>query len=147
MRDYLRDYVTAAFRFYAQNGMSAEKYKKKIYIQALEEGLISEGNKSGVSKPTESAVIAAERAVSLKIAEIRDMEAVEKVIAELDVKLRGDIIQAIEYVYFKDCNQELENIKAKVHTAEIFIPASERSIYRWLRHARELFAVERGLRI
>ncbi|MCB2297781.1 hypothetical protein [Clostridium tagluense] len=147
MKDYLRDYVTAAFRFYAKNDKSAEKYKKKIYIQALEEGMIREGGKSGVSKPTESAVIAAERAVSLKIAEIRDMEAVEKVIAELDVKRRRDIIKAIEYVYFSNPEKDIEDIKAKVHHAEIFIPASERSIYRWLRQSRDLFAVERGLRV
>lgn len=147
MKDYLRDYVTAAFRFYAKNDKSAEKYKKKIYIQALEEGMIRESVKSGISKPTESAVIAAERAVSLKIAEIRDMEAVEKVIAELDVKRRRDIIKAIEFVYFSSPEEDAEDIKAKVHRAEIFIPASERSIYRWLRQARDLFAIERGLRI
>ncbi len=147
MRDYLRDYATAAFKFYAQNGKSTEKYKKQIYIKALEEGLIREGSKSGVSKPTEAAVIAAERAVNLKIAEIRDMEAVEKVIAELDVKRKRDIIQAIEFVYFSSPEKDIEDIKAKVHHAEIFIPASERSIYRWLRQSRNLFAVERGLRV
>lgn len=147
MKDYLRDYVTAAFRFYAKNDKSAEKYKKKVYIKALEEGMIREGIKSGISKPTESAVIAAERAVSLMVAEIKDMEAVEKVIAELDVKGRCDIVQAIEYVYFSDPEEDIENIKAKVHIAEIYIPASERSIYYWLRQARELFAVERGLRM
>ncbi|MCB2359433.1 hypothetical protein [Clostridium estertheticum] len=147
MKDYLRDYTTAAFRFYAQNDKSAEKYKKKVYIQALEDGMIREGNKSGISKPTETAIIAAEGAVSLKIAEINDMEAVEKVIAELDVKRRRDIIQAIEYVYFSNPQKDIEDIKAKVHIAEIYIPASERSIYRWLRQARDLFAVERGLRV
>lgn len=147
MRDYLRDYATAAFIFYARNGMSAEKYKKKLYIEVLESQKKNEGGSGGISKPTESAIIAAEREVNSKIAEIMDMEAVEKVIAELDVRKRHDIIQAIEYVYFNNCNEKSEDIKARVHNAETYIPASERSIYRWLRQARDLFAIERGLRI
>lgn len=146
MKDYLRDYTVAAFRFYALNGNSAEEYKKKIYTKALEEQSKNEGN-CGISEPTESAVIAAQRAVRLRIAEIRDMEAVEKVIEELDVNRGHDIIQAIKYVYFNNPENSKEDIKAKVRTAESFIPASERSIYIWLRQARDLFAVERGLRV
>lgn len=146
MRDYLRDYATAAFRFYALNGKSAEEYKKKIYDNALDNIRKSEGC-VGVSKPTEAAVIAAERAVDDKIAEVRDMEAVELTLAELGVKRRHDIIQAIECVYFKNPEDQLEDIKTKVLSAQMFIPASERSIYYWLRQARQLFAMERGLRM
>lgn len=149
MKDYIRDYATAAFRFYAKSGMSAEKFKQKIYIEALEEHKKNEGGSSGISKPTEAAIIVAEKAVNERIAEISDMEAVDKVIAQLEVKHRYDIIKAIQQVYFKDSDIELNigDIQNRVHAAAINIPASERSIYRWLRQARELFSYERGLRI
>jgi hypothetical protein len=147
MKDYLRDYSTAAFRFYAMNGRSAEKFKQKIYLEALVEHKNGDGS-SGISKPTEAAIMAAERAVNEKLAEISDMESVDKVIAELEVKHREDIIKAIEFVYFKDSDKEFNigDIQDRVHNAAIHIPAGERSIYRWLRQARQLFAIERGLR-
>lgn len=147
MKDYLRDYATAAFRFYAKNGKSAEKYKKKIYDDALEDGSIREGKKSGSSSPTEAAIMRAERAVNEKIAEIKDMEAVELTLAELGANRKHYIIEAIEHVYFSAIDSDIDDIKAKVHTAEMSIPASERSVYYWLRQARKLFAIERGLRV
>lgn len=145
MKDHLRDYAAAAFRFYANNGKSAEKYKKRIYEEALE-NIGRSGGGSGISKPTESAIMAAERAVNIKIAEIKDMEGVELTLAELRARNRSDIVQAIEYVYFTEQEGNLDDTKAKVHAAEIFIPASERSIYYWLKQARQIFAIERGLR-
>lgn len=150
MKDYLRDYATAAFRFYAENGMSAEKYKEQIYSQALEEIRKKETTvKDGISKPTEAALMAAEKAVDEKIAEIKDMEAVEKVLAEFKGTRRPYIVQAIEIVYFKDFNNDLNigDIQNRVKVAAIELPASERSIYYWLKQARELFAYQRGLRV
>lgn len=150
MKDYLRDYATAAFRFYAQNGMSAEKYKQKLYIEALDEIKKKETQvKDGISKPTEHALIAAEKAVNERISEINDMEAVDKVLAELEARHKKYIIKAIEVVYFADVDKDLEtgDIKNRVTRASIEIPASERSIYGWLKQARALFSYQRGLRI
>jgi hypothetical protein len=150
MKDYLRDYATAAFRFYANNGMSADKYKEQIYNQALEDMKKKEAYvKDGISKPVESAIMAAEKAVNEKIAEINDMEAVEKVLAELKGTRRIFIVRAIEVVYFKDCDTDLSlgDIQDRVNVAAIAIPASARSIYYWLKEARELFAYQRGLRV
>lgn len=150
MKDYLRDYATAAFRFYAKNGMSAEKFKRKIYIEALENIKKKESKaKNGISKPTEGALIAAEMSVNERISEVLDMEAVDKVLAELEARKKSYIIKAIEIVYFKDPDIELElgDIKNRVIKASHEIPASERSIYSWLKQARELFAYQRGLRI
>lgn len=150
MKDYIRDYATAAFRFYAENGMSAEKFKQKIYIEALDAIKKKETQvKEGVSKPTEKALIAAEKAVNERISEILDMEAVDKVLAELEARRKKYIVKAIEIVYFKDNDKELlsGDIKNRVIKASNEIPASERSIYGWLKQARELFAYQRGLRI
>ncbi|ABQ23673.1 hypothetical protein [Clostridium kluyveri] len=149
MKNHIRDYATAAFRFYAEQDMSADEYKKKIYDEALED--YKKRQKSeGISFPIEAAIIRAERAVNEKLAEIKDMEAVELTVAELRVKPQGKaIVQAIETVYFKDADKELEkgDIHRRVHTAEIYIPASQKTVYRWLRDARKLFAEKRGLRI
>lgn len=149
MKDHIRDYATEAFRFYARNGKSAEKYKQKIYFETLENIKKKEqGIKSGISKPTEQALIKAEEALIERMSEILDMEAVDKVLAEFEVKHK-DINKAIDIVYFIDPEGELElgDIKNRVLKASIEIPASERSIYLWLKKARELFAYQRGLRI
>lgn len=149
MKNHIRDYATAAFRFYAKQNMSADKYKERIYNEALES--YKEKQKSqGLSCPTEAAIIRAEKAVDEKLAEVKDMEAVEKTMAELRVKLQGRaIVQAIEIVYFKDANKELRkgDIHNRIHEAEIYIPASERWIYKWLSEARKIFASNRKLRI
>lgn len=149
MKDYLRDYCTEAFRFYACNGMNADKYKQKIYDEALEQQKRMEKS-CGISCPTEAAIIRAENAVDEKLAEIKDMEAVEMTIAELEAAGRNhDIVQAIKIVYFQDAGKELEpgDISLRVHAAELDIPASERSVYRYLKKARMMFAEHRGLRI
>lgn len=150
MKDHIRDYATDAFRFYAENGKSAEKFKQKIYIEALDEIKKRETQvKDGISKPTEQALLAAEKAVNERISEILDMEAVDKVLAELEARHKNHIIKAIEIVYFKDANKQFTtgDIQDRVQVAAIEIPAGERSIYRWLKQARELFAYKRGLRI
>jgi len=148
VKDYTRDYATAAFRFYALNNMTAEEYKQKIYNLALEEYKQKQKG-SGISCPTEAAVIRAEQAVDEKLAEIADIEAVQKTLDELRVRHEYDIINAISIVYFKDPKEDFNrgDIQSRVHQAELNIPASERQIYRWLRKARKLFALNRGLRI
>lgn len=160
MKNHIRDYSTAAFRFYAANGKSVDKYKDKIYQEALEKQTKMESC-SGISKPTEAAIIRAELAVSEKLAEIKDMEAVEKTLAELRAynnfyenssrlmrHERLDIIKAIEIVYFTGANSELQkgDIHNRVIKASEEIPASEKTVYRWLGKARKIFAENRELR-
>jgi hypothetical protein len=153
LKDYIRDYATAAFRFYAKNGKSAEKYKRQIYDEALETIRRREvQTKGSQGSPTESALLEAEKAVNDKIAEVKDMEAIEITLKQLEVMRYGSgrsIVQAIEFVYFKNSDKEL--IKGDIHNrvciAETEIHLSERSIYRGLRQARDIFALERGLRI
>ena len=149
MKDYLRDYCTEAFRFYASNGKTAEEYKNEIYNKALEEYTRHEEKGSGISCPTEAAIIAAENKVIEMQAEIKDVEAVEMTMAEIASECRShDIGQAVKIVYFKDPDKELKpgDISSRVHVAELNIPASERSVYYYLKKARTLFAEHRGLR-
>lgn len=149
MKNHIRDYATEAFRFYARNGKSADKYKQKIYDEALEEYKKRLQSKSGISNPTEAAIMRAEAAVNEKLAEIKDMEAVELTLRELEVSRERNMKKAVEIVYFTDAHKELEkgDINKRVHIAELSIPASERAIYKWLGKARKIFAGNRGLRI
>jgi CRISPR/Cas system CMR-associated protein Cmr5 small subunit len=148
MKNHVRDYATEAFRFYARNGKSADRYKQKIYDEALEEQKKVEGS-SGISDPTPAAIMRAESAVNAKIAEIEDMEAVELTIRELEVARNCKMKRTIEIVYFSDADKKLEkgDIHNRVCKAELDIPASEKTIYRWLSKARKIFAENRGLRI
>jgi len=141
-KDHIRDYATEAFRFYAKSG-GREKYIKNL-IEDLER---KKG--SGICSPTEAALISKEDVIADKTAELADIEAVDKVLHALDVCGYRVIIQVIEYVYFADCWRDIErgDISSRVHHAELHIPASERQIYYWLRKARRMLAMERGLRL
>lgn len=140
MKNHIRDYATAAFRFYAKEG-GAEKYKKKIFDEAM---LTQNGGRgSGISNPTEAMITRAEAAVEDKIAEWKDLEAVEDTLTELRIDFNFEAIKAIEQVYFADD----EDIQGRVHAASLEIPASEGMVYYWLRKAREIFAENRGLRV
>lgn len=149
MKDYIRDYATAAFRFYAVNGKNTEEFKEKIKQEAIETVVKRQGMKSSGVSPTEGELIRAENAVIEKIASIMDMEAVDKTLAELKVNRRHDIVKAIQMVYFDDCNQELDKgfIQTKVQFASIALEVSERTVYNYLKKARILFAYSRGLRL
>lgn len=149
MKDYLRDYTTEAFRFYARNGKSAEMFKRAIYLEALANECKNETGSSVISKPTEAAIMRAENAVNDKISEIYDMEAVDQVIAELKVNYKNEIAEAINIVYFTNPNNQLKkgDIQERVVQASMNVGLSEASIYRGLKKARILFAKRRGLRV
>ena len=150
-KDHVRDYATEAFRFYKKTGMTAEQYKKKLHKEAYDKAhkeVMRDKNK--INKPTEMALIIAEEAVENKEAEIRDIQAVE---ATLDLisrmKNSNEILKAIECVYFTDADKPVErnDISNRIYKAIMSIPSSERCIYRSLGKARQMFAIERGLRI
>ena len=147
-KDNIRDYATEAFRFYAACGKltSAEleqMVRDCIYQQSKREVL-----RSGNGMPSDAtavAVMKAEDAVQDLQAEMMDIIAVEKTLMRLNEQQR----KAVEIVYFTDAEKDLEknDISNRVHKAELYIPASEQSVYRYLKKAREIFAEERGLRI
>jgi len=141
-KDHLRDYCTEAFRFYAKSG------GRNTFLKTIENDIVkSKGN--GVCKPTEAALIRQEQIIAEHAAELADIEAVSKVLVSLDMCNHRDMIRAIEIVYFADCWRDLEkgDISTRVHKAELIIPASEKTIYRWLKQARIMLAKERGLRL
>lgn len=140
-KDYLRDYSTAAFNLYGKVG-NVENYKKSL-VEEIEHIKASSG--SGISKPTEAALIKAEEQIELKIATIRDLEAVEKTLEELK-NTNIAMFNAVNDVYVKSSLKKKAIENAVIRTAkENFI--SERTVYYYLKKARRVFAYTRGLRI
>lgn len=147
-KDNIQDYATEAFRFYAACGrLTAEQLKQKVYDEiytASKKEFYRSGNGQH-SDATACAVMKAEDAVREMQAEFEDILAVEKTMLQLNTHQR----KAVEIVYFTEPEKDLEkgDISDRVHKAELEIPASEQSIYNWLKKARRTFAEERGLRI
>lgn len=146
-KDNIRDYATEAFRFYAACGkLTSEQLKQKVYDDIYTASK-KEFNRSGSGTPSDAtawAVMKAEDAIKEMQAEFEDILAVEKTMLQLNKHQR----KAVEIVYFTEPEKDLEkgDISDRVHKAELTIPASERSIYRWLFKARKFFAKERGMR-
>ena len=147
MKDYLRDYATEAFRFYARCGKPTyEEMRKSIYNAALQSSRRElQGIRTGFGDPTGQAVINANAAVDEMEGQLLDILAVENALQQL----RLEIYKAVDIVYFTDAKFDLErgDIEDRVHVAELEIPASRAQIYRWLKRARVVFARERGLRL
>lgn len=146
-KDHIRDYATEAFRYYAFLGKPhKEDLEQKYYDEAKEEYTrqYSEVKGTGISKPTEQAVMYAEGRVREKQAELWDILAVEKTLMQLDCFER----QAVEMVYFEHAHRAIKKgeISERVTKASLHIPADERTVYRYLKKARLIFAYERGLR-
>lgn len=104
---------------------------------------------NGMSKPSEAAVLRAEKAMEQAAAEISDLEAVERTIKTVERMREGNtIMRALRTVYMAQPNRELRRgeITERIQALSLFIPTAERNIYTWLSFCRELFAEERGLR-
>lgn len=146
-KDHTRDYATEAFRYYAFMGKPhKEDLEKKYYQEALEEyQRRQQSGGSGISKPTEQAVMYAEGILRQKQAELWDVLAVEKTMLQLHAWER----QAIEIVYFPHAHREMSKgeLEDRIQQAVIHIPASRATVFRYLKKARSIFAYERGLRI
>lgn len=147
-KDNIRDYATEAFRHYAALGRpDPEALKEELYRRALEDSKKEfYGTSNGISKPTEAAIIRAEKMLDLKEAELLDLIAVHKtleIIAAKDINM----FAAVEIVYLKNPKERIRKgtMSARVNSAALEIPAAVCTIYAWLREARTIFALERKL--
>ena len=145
LKSHYRDYATAAFRLLAREG-SADRYRAKIYNAALARR--GEGG-TGLGSPTEAAIMRAEQAVYDAVATIADLEAAEYAVAALKARYGYAARRALYMVYMAYADRELVKgeISDRIHRAELEIPASEKTLYRWLAYARRCFAEKRGLRL
>lgn len=140
-KDFVRDYATEAFRLYAAMGKPTRtEAAEQIYQNALRDCEF---------KDPKAAVICAESAVKAAAPVLDDISATEKTIELLERAEKVYIIRAITDVYFAHPKEPLRrgDISHRANKCALSIPASEQSVYRWLKEARLLFAEMRGLRI
>lgn len=143
---HYRDYATEAFRFYAAKGKPSYRTLKAQYMAEALGNYQREHEKGcGIGKPTEAAVIYAEKQVEKKTAELLDILAVEKVYYTSKRTVR----EVIEIVYFMDAIEPLRkgDISDRVTKASLETFTSERGVYAILKAVRLRFAEERGLRV
>ena len=138
-KDPTRDYIINAFRLYALWGRpSSQEAEARIYQQALNK---YENLEEDVSK--------IELFVKKNKCKLDDIESVNKMLKILKTENRDYIINAIENVYFYAPNKDLRrnDITNRVRMYAQKCPASESSVYNWLRYARKICAKERGLSV
>ena len=129
-KKHYRDYAVASYRFWASSG-GFDAFQKRI-----------------ADMFTRSPTFSLQKAQFTGA--IEDLLAVERSLEILShMKNGADIVRAIRIVYCADAQRRpgRSDIQARIHYAELTIPASEAAIYRWLRLARDTFAEQRGLRL
>ena len=140
-KDEVRDYATAAFRFWARHGCPTyEEAAERIRQRAL--------RKARGSDPAK-ALAYAEAEVEKASAGLCDIMACSQVFETLTETGRGVICDAVRAVYMVDPWRAPKRgeLSRRVLAFAYETPLSERQVYLYLRQARELFALARGLRI
>lgn len=142
MKSHIRDYATEAYRFYARVG------GKGKYLRQLQDEY-GKGRGVGVVSLPEGVLVTKEKILELHAAEFADLEAVERAIYLASLSVSGtEMKKCIEVVYFQGCWEEQRGwMSRRIERAVKEIPASDRQVKRWLKQARQIFALERGLRI
>lgn len=150
-KDHIRDYATEAFRYYAKLGKPKFEYvKEKIYKEAIEESKRNELKTNNICSPTELAMMRADKAVVEKKGELEDILAVEETLKQLAYEFNGvEILKVIDKVYFIQPDKAIEKgeLKNRVLAAIEEIHIGERTAWRYLAKARDMFAENRGLRV
>lgn len=137
-RDHIRDYATAAFRFYARVGkLSGDEYLKMV-----------RGSFGCVQDEEKKIRSMHEKATDLMGA-CQDLDAVKRTLDDLEFSGKYEAAQAVRAVYFVMPSGKISGkvIAGRVRDFSLSCPASERTVYRWLSLARKVFARERGLRL
>lgn len=135
-KDTTRDYAIAAFARYFAMGCPGE-------------GQIEERTRNRIER--ENAGATAEDIASLMECEliklrptIKDIDAVREVLSELESGTVPEIAKAVRAVYSRPAKHKNE-IEFRVIAFAIDTPADKRTVYRWLKIARTMFATARGL--
>ena len=138
-KEYWLDYATHAFVRYAKlGGPTRKEYEEKLRCAAI---------KKFAMLPPEKAALKIERVIKDREGRMLDIDAVNSVLKTLEKKGKRDIIGAICAVYFENPIGKPRKgaITSRARRYAIECPADERSVYRWLKSARRLFAIYRGL--
>lgn len=138
-KDFIRDIATDAFRFYAATGMT--------YDQAVEAVRDSAFKRCEYLSP-ELKVIQVEAAIESNSPALMDILAVEKTLDILERANKAYIVKAVKAVYFTNPLSPFrrKEISDRTRYYSLTVPTDVRTVYRWLKEARLLYASLRGLR-
>ena len=145
-RDRYTEYATAAFRDYAASRLTAAERAEQLYEQNIKNAAEHIG--IGAPKNNVGAAISyAEEAKADYAAYIADMEAVEKTLDYLKSHNKQYIIFALKNIYMTDPKSRITPriIGQRVRWVATKSYCDTRTVYKWLKQARRLFAEFRGL--
>ena len=140
-KDFIRAYATGAFARYEHLGRPTRaEYEAKIRQEVY--------TRLSLKEPR-IILMKADAEVSARKPILDDIEAVQKMFDMLEENGKGYISKAVEAVYLisSDGRPSRNEIVNRVLHYANSVPIDERSVYRWLKYARELFAMFRGLTI
>lgn len=140
-KDFTRDYTTEIFRKYAAANMHTyQQERERIYNAALEKYSAQGG---------EVAVMQAETAVTNSYAYLMDIAAAEATFEILEAGGQENIVKAVKAVYCVCPDKPIKHreITDRVYRFATSLPADVSNVYRWLKKARSLCALLRGLSI
>lgn len=135
-----RDIATDAFRLYASLGCPTREAYEEMIRAGVAAKYANESDEQ-LSRRMHTAYAASKQA-------ILDIDAVNKVMRQLEDGGRAEIIGAIRAVYFEEPRRRTYKgeIEARVlRYASTECPAGRRTVYAWLRRAREMFFRARGM--
>lgn len=146
LKDMIRDYATAAFKFY-------DEFKKNNNIYGTEQNSsdafhsIKKGKRQRGSS-VEHLVLKYMDEPENK-AESKDVSAVEKTISWLSDNGYIDVVKCIKMVYFGNGEKPFRRGEMTLTVRHVSnnLYISEREVYRNLKFARQVFCIIRGLRI
>ena len=148
-KDHIRDYATHAFREYAAAGCPTyDQLRDKLIADAAASSGERLNVKSGISKPTEAQIMAAEKQLENAEGQLMDILAVIRTIEILQKRRDGDLIfRCLKLVYFAEPKREPDRgeISDRVQYVSYNEHVGERTVYRKLYVARRIFATERKL--
>lgn len=138
-KDNVRDYVTAAFRYWALLGCpSYDEAKGAIKKSALSK-----------ARGSKAAKAYADAEINKKIGELEDVRACEEAFKALEASGRGHVCQAVKEIYMVNPNRPIHKneLSGRVVRFSMDHYYSERQVYYFLHEACLEFAYKRGLRI
>lgn len=148
--DNIRDYATSAFAKYSRFGCPTREER--------EQQIRDEIYKRHQNKDPKHVVTLADNEINRRKGQLEDIDAINKMfdmlydqshITSVSKGTRNgiDIANAVKAVYFAFGSEKLTRkmITLRVRAHAMSVPVDERTVYRWLKFARELFAVIRGL--
>lgn len=142
-KDCIRDYATGAFmRFFNLGCPTRAEYEERIKQDVYQRLALKEPR---------IILLKAEAEVRSRQPILDDIDAVQKMITLLHENGKDYVVDAIRAVYFIPSNKNGRPSRNEIVKRVLYfsstVPTDERNVYRWLKHARELFAVCRGLSI